>query len=306
MSLFDSIFSEYNEYVLEDNNGDDDENDDNPDSYKMDDENNEDQPQEGTDNEEPDTDDNPDDYNMSDDNQEEGEGGDETQPEPQQAIAPEDTDNDDNPDDYNMDGGEEGEPESQADDEGDQSTGEEPDANGDENDPNEDNPDDYSMDGDQGGEDTGGDQTNNGQDDTGGGEGYDTQDDMPQEGDYQEPSSKLQDLQKSIFDQLSPEQQNLKIKELKSLYDDVYNKCSKILDIVVSAEKIPSQTKVYDYITNSVVDLQKYIKDYLQDIFDSKTYIDNMTELQKYMAILDTINNVFEELKKNNEKEFKD
>ena len=75
---------------------------------------------------------------------------------------------------------------------------------------------------------------------------------------------------------------------------------------MVSAEKIPSQTKVYDYITNSVVDLQKYIKDYLQDIFDSKTYMDNMTELQKYMAILDTINNVFEELKKNNEKEFKD
>ena len=306
MSLFDSIFSEYNKYVLEDNNGDDDENDDNPDSYKMDDENNEDQPQEDTDNEEPDTDDNPDDYNMSDDNQEEGEGGDETQPEPQQAIAPEDTDNDDNPDDYNMNGEEEGEPESQADDGGDQSTGEEPDANGDENDPNEDNPDDYSMDGNQGGEDAGGDQTNNGQDDAGGGEGYDAQDDMQQEGDYQEPSSKLQDLQKSIFDQLSPEQQNLKIKELKSLYDDVYNKCSKILDIVVSAEKIPSQTKVYDYITNSVVDLQRYIKDYLQDIFDSKTYMDNMTELQKYMAILDTINNVFEELKKNNEKEFKD
>ena len=120
-----------------------------------------------------------------------------------------------------------------------------------------------------------------------------------------DPSSKLKDIEKSIFDQLTPEQQAAKTKELKSLYTDTYNKCQTIVDMVSTAEKEPSQAKVYDYIINNLVDLQKYIRDYLDDIFDSKTYIENMTELQKYLAILDTINNVFEEIKKGSETQAK-
>lgn len=140
-------------------------------------------------------------------------------------------------------------------------------------------------------------------DDTGeGGEGTD---DTAGSEPTDDPSSKLKDIEKSIFDQLTPEQQAAKTKELKSLYNDTYNKCQTIVDMVSTAEKEPSQAKVYDYIINNLVDLQKYIRDYLDDIFDSKTYIENMTELQKYLAILDTINNVFEEIKKGSETQAK-
>jgi hypothetical protein len=140
-------------------------------------------------------------------------------------------------------------------------------------------------------------------DDTGeGGEGTD---DTAGSEPTDDPSSKLKDIEKSIFDQLTSEQQVAKTKELKSLYNDTYNKCQTIVDMVSTAEKEPSQAKVYDYIINNLVDLQKYIRDYLDDIFDSKTYIENMTELQKYLAILDTINNVFEEIKKGSETQAK-
>ena len=140
-------------------------------------------------------------------------------------------------------------------------------------------------------------------DDTGeGGEGTD---DTAGSEPTDDPSSKLKDIEKSIFDQLTSEQQAAKTKELKSLYNDTYNKCQTIVDMVSTAEKEPSQAKVYDYIINNLVDLQKYIRDYLDDIFDSKTYIENMTELQKYLAILDTINNVFEEIKKGSETQAK-
>ena len=139
-------------------------------------------------------------------------------------------------------------------------------------------------------------------DDAGGEEGTD---DTAGSEPTDDPSSKLKDIEKSIFDQLTPEQQAAKTKELKSLYNDTYNKCQTIVDMVSTAEKEPSQAKVYDYIINNLVDLQKYIRDYLDDIFDSKTYIENMTELQKYLAILDTINNVFEEIKKGSETQAK-
>lgn len=113
-----------------------------------------------------------------------------------------------------------------------------------------------------------------------------------------DPSARLKELEKSIFDQLPKEMQVAKSSELKKLYTITYNKCQSIIDIITTAEKQPNQIKTYDYILNSLIDLQKYIKDYLANIYDSKTYIENMTELQKYLAILDTINGVFEDMSK--------
>ena len=117
-------------------------------------------------------------------------------------------------------------------------------------------------------------------------------------GDQDDPSQKLKDIEKSIFDQLSPEQQKTKTMELKNLYNETYEKCQSIIDTISSIEKVPDQAKVYDYIVRNLTDLQRYIRDYLENLFDSKTYIENMTELQKYLAILDTINNVFKEMQK--------
>ena len=125
-----------------------------------------------------------------------------------------------------------------------------------------------------------------------------TDDDQDESTDDSDPSAKLKSLEKSIFDQLSPELQQSKTTELKKLYSDTYDKCQSIIDIISTADKQPDQVKIYDYILNSLIDLQKYIKDYLTNIFDSKTYIENMTELQKYLAILDTVNGVFEDMSK--------
>lgn len=129
-------------------------------------------------------------------------------------------------------------------------------------------------------------------------EGNDDTTDDTSSTDENDPSAKLKDLEKSIFDQLPPEMQKAKVSELKKLYTNTYEKCQSIIDIISTAEKQPNQVKVYDYILNSLLDLQKYIKDYLTNVFDSKTYIENMTELQKYLAILDTVNGVFEDMTK--------
>lgn len=138
-------------------------------------------------------------------------------------------------------------------------------------------------------------------------EGEDTtgEDDMSGEEtiDENDPNAKLKELEKSIFDQLSPEQKTLKTKELKGLYDIVYNKCTDIINTISGAERTPEQAKVYDYIMNSLTDLQKYVKDYLFQIFDSKTYIENMVQLQKYLTVLDTVSNIFEEIKKSSDSE---
>lgn len=124
--------------------------------------------------------------------------------------------------------------------------------------------------------------------------------------DVNDPNAKLKDLEKSIFDQLSDEQKTLKIKELKSLYNNVYDKCGEIINSISGADRSPEQAKIYDYVMNSLTDLQKYIKDYLFQIYDSKTYIENMVQLQKYLTVLDTVSNIFEEVKNASDKQNKD
>lgn len=120
-----------------------------------------------------------------------------------------------------------------------------------------------------------------------------------------DPNAKLKELEKSIFDQLSTEQKALKTKELKTLFNSVYDKCSEIINTISSADRNPEQAKVYDYVMSSLTDLQKYIKDYLFQIYDSKTYIENMVQLQKYLTVLDTVSNIFEEVKNSSSEENK-
>lgn len=167
----------------------------------------------------------------------------------------------------------------------------EPDA-GDNMDDDEENPDDQGDETE--GDDPNGDDTST--DDMGADTGEEAND----------PNTKLKDLEKSIFDQLSDEQKTLKIKELKSLYSNVYDKCGEIINSISDADRSPEQAKIYDYVMNSLTDLQKYIKDYLFQIYDSKTYIENMVQLQKYLTVLDTVSNIFEEVKNASDKQNKD
>lgn len=262
MSLFDDI---YGSYILEDNMGTDD-----PDDTTQQDQGGDD----GADNQDTDTqdagtDDTPDDG--GDDNADQDDQGDEYEmndPENDDTQEGEDaTDQDDDQgDEYEMNDPEDDTSEEDTGDEGEEG------GDGDEyemNDPESDDSDTAGTD--------------------------------DENGDPTDPSQKLKEIEKSIFDQLTPEQQKTKTAELKNLYTETYEKCQSIIDIVSGIEKAPNQARVYDYIVKNLVDLQKYIRDYLENLFDSKTYIENMTELQKYLAILDTINNVFAEMQKKSE-----
>lgn len=256
MSLFDDIMSSY---ILEDNIGEDDDQQQNPD--------------EGTDAQDA--------------------GGDQNQEDTNTDDTGTDDDNQDDNDEYQMN-----DPEEDTGENDDQGEDQEDNDEYQMNDPEEDNSEEGAEDDNQDDDDEY--QMNDPEADDSEEDTTDTNTEDPSD-----PSQKLKDIEKSIFDQLTPEQQKTKTVELKNLYSETYDKCQSIIDIVGGIEKAPDQAKIYDYIVKNLLDLQKYIRDYLENLFDSKTYIENMTELQKYLAILDTINNVFNELQKKSETDAK-
>ena len=256
MSLFDDIMSSY---ILEDNIGEDDDQQQNPDEGTDAQDAGGDQNQEDT---------NTDDTGTDDDNQEDNDEYQMNDPEEDTGENDDQGEDQEDNDEYQMNDPEEDNSEEGAEDD------------------NQDDDDEYQMNDPE---------ADDSEEDT-----TDTNTEDPSD-----PSQKLKDIEKSIFDQLTPEQQKTKTTELKNLYSETYDKCQSIIDIVGGIEKAPDQAKIYDYIVKNLLDLQKYIRDYLENLFDSKTYIENMTELQKYLAILDTINNVFNELQKKSETDAK-
>lgn len=161
--------------------------------------------------------------------------------------------------------------------------------------------DDDSDGSDDGGTDDGGADTSDNGSDSGSDDAGSSGDGMDNDGD--DPRAKLNELEKSIFDQLPPEQQQAKTLELKGLYQMAFNNCQKIIDSISTTEANPNNTKVFDYIVSRLTDLKGYITDYLNDVFDSKGYLENMTEFQKYLAIFDTIKNTFEDIQKEDNKQ---
>lgn len=115
--------------------------------------------------------------------------------------------------------------------------------------------------------------------------------------DTTDPHQKLKDLEKDIFDNLSEDQKATKIKELKTLYISLYGNCDTLLEHIDDLPKEETTIKIYEFISNNINDLKQYIVDYINDTFDNRTYIENLTVFQKYLSVLDTINGLLEEIR---------
>lgn len=163
--------------------------------------------------------------------------------------------------------------------------------------PADDGEDEFSMDSDSG----------EGGGDAEGGEGQAPADDAPtddtsgEEGEDSETNTKLKELEEIIFDELSEDEKNMKIVELKNLYITVYKKCGTIHEMLSGIKKDEETIQIVEYISNTLIDLKEYVNDYINKVFDSKTYIENLSQLQKYIAIFNAIHQVFNQIKTENE-----
>lgn len=159
--------------------------------------------------------------------------------------------------------------------------------------------------GDEGGDDETGDDV--GGDDTTGGtdtdDGMDTADQIDGNGsggdgvsdEVQIPN--LRDVQQKLFDQLTEEQQKIKIENLKSNYSELYTRCANILKILTDSNPGDENTaRVFDYVQKTMTDLQTHVYYYITNTFDTKTYIENDTQFKQFLVILNTIKNILDEI----------
>lgn len=119
--------------------------------------------------------------------------------------------------------------------------------------------------------------------------------------------SKLKQLEGELFDQLSDEEKKIKINELKKSFETMHSRCDSIIKMINNVTAPDENTsKIFEYLNDNLTDLKQYIYDYFTYTFETKTYLENSAQYQKYIAILNSLNNVLESIIKKEEKNKKD
>lgn len=195
-------------------------------------------------------------------------------------------------------------------------TGEEPTGDTTTDTPTDDTTDPTTDEPDAGGEDTGDDDLDtidddtDGMDDMGDGSGdtgEDTGDDLggddngdslDSDSSENDPHQRLKELEAEIFDQLSEPEKQMKINELKKLYGLLIDKADSLYKLTQEISKTDDTVKMIDYTLNTLMDLKTYMKDYVIDVFDNRTYLQNSVNFQKFLTIFDAVHSIFKEIKK--------
>lgn len=218
-------------------------------------------------------------YNMDDDEGQEGEDAPEGQ-EGQEEDQGEEDEEDNNEDEYTLDNPEGGE-DNQEGEEGQEDEGDQ--GEGGEDGPDQEDSDEYSMDGDEGG------------DAQGGGEGDDSGDLSSDDTTEDDKLDSIKQIEKELFDKMTPEQKKIKIETLKQNYIDLFNRCDTILDTLTEANpEDESTSKIFIFIQNTLSEMKENIHDYLTKTFDTKSYIENDAQFKQYLVIIDSIDKLLE------------
>ena len=106
-----------------------------------------------------------------------------------------------------------------------------------------------------------------------------------------------------IFSSLSAEEQQIKIKELKGLYQQMYTSCDELLDRINNLEFTEDSLPIMTRITYALYDLKKYISEYIISVYPRKSYIENDIAFNRFLMILNSVKDILSRYQKKSERD---
>ena len=107
--------------------------------------------------------------------------------------------------------------------------------------------------------------------------------------------------EEEIFSNLTHDQLDIKHKELKNQYLQMYDMTSEIIDRISSINISEDITFVVDYVSTTLSNLRDMVVDYINDVYKTKSYTENLINYNRFLATLSGINKILEEIDKTEE-----
>ncbi len=118
-----------------------------------------------------------------------------------------------------------------------------------------------------------------------------------------EPESEVDEIKKQeeeLYNELTPEQLDIKHKELKNLYLKMYDTVVSIIDRLGDINASEDNIGIMEYVSNNLANLKEMISDYVNDVYKTKSYIENSINYNRFLAVLNGVNKILEEMNSKN------
>ena len=112
----------------------------------------------------------------------------------------------------------------------------------------------------------------------------------------EEPPSEMQQLDNNMFGDLSATELAARDRKLRQDMATLYDLCNVILNRVIFINKNEVIIKVSEYITGKMEDMKDRLVDYLNYIYDSKSYIENLIYYKQCYSVLEGIALILKEI----------
>lgn len=112
-----------------------------------------------------------------------------------------------------------------------------------------------------------------------------------------EPSDELHQMEQEIFADISTDQMNIKVAELKKQFKKLNAVITSSIDKIDRVSRTTYDDSMIEFAVRKLMELKEYSKDYLLKTFNTKTYIENQVELQRIIITFNLITNLFSEIR---------
>lgn len=129
------------------------------------------------------------------------------------------------------------------------------------------------------------------------GEGYDdNQPSSSSQEDDEEPVDELKAKEEELYSTLTPGELDIKHRELKNQYLAMYDMITSIIDRLGDASVQEDHIKTIEYISSTLIDLKSMVADYVNDVYQTKSYMENSINYNRFLATLNGVNRILEEI----------
>ncbi len=120
----------------------------------------------------------------------------------------------------------------------------------------------------------------------------------PESTEEEQPVDELKQTEEEIYSDLTPEQLDIKHKDLKTnyltMYDTIVGIIERLGDVTSSEDNVP----VIEYITSECTRLKDMITDYVNSVYQTRSHTENLINYNRFLAVLAGINKILEEMNK--------
>lgn len=107
--------------------------------------------------------------------------------------------------------------------------------------------------------------------------------------------------EEDLYENLTPEQLDIKHKELKNRYLEMFDTTTSVIDRIGDVAVAEENFEIIKYVSNTLSNLRDMLTDYINSVYKTKSYVENLVNYNKFLAVLNGINDILEEMNKKGE-----